>query len=81
MVADPGLGQLDQVFVRGEHGYVLLDAEAARYTDRTAAAGLELEPGTQLREAAADVERARGDLGLTTALPTPFEPATPRSSA
>ena len=60
---------------------VLLDAEAARYTDRTAAAGLELEPGTQLRDAAADVERARGDLGLTTALPTPFEPATPRSSA
>jgi len=60
---------------------VLLDAEAARYTDRTAAAGLELEPGTQLRDAAADVERARGDLGLTIALPTPFEPATPRSSA
>ena len=56
---------------------VLLDAEAARYTDRTAAAGLELEPGTQLREAAAEVERARGDLGLTTALSTPFERAAP----
>jgi len=55
---------------------VLLDAEAARYTDRTAAAGLELEPGGELRQAAADVERARGELALTAAVPAPFE-ATP----
>ncbi len=46
---------------------VLLEAEAARFTDRTAAAGLELQPGAELREAAADVERARGDLALTAA--------------
>jgi hypothetical protein len=51
---------------------VLLDAEAARYTDRTAAAGLELEPGGGLRQAAADVEHARGDLALTAAVPAPF---------
>lgn len=44
---------------------VLLDAEAARYTDRTAAVGLDLEPGVTLRRAAADVERAREELALT----------------
>jgi hypothetical protein len=45
----------------------LLDQEAARFTDRTAAVGLELEPTTGLRRAAAEVERARGELALTTA--------------
>ena len=45
----------------------LLDAEAARFTDRTAAVGLELAPGTELRQAAEDVERARGELALTAA--------------
>ncbi|WP_438874583.1 ABC transporter [Symbioplanes lichenis] len=44
---------------------VLLDTEAARFTDRTAAVGLELEPGTTLRQAVADVERARKELALT----------------
>jgi len=44
---------------------VLLDAEAARFTDRTAAVGLELEPSATLRRAAADVERAREDVALT----------------
>ncbi|WP_372338930.1 GTPase family protein [Actinoplanes sp. RD1] len=44
---------------------VLLDTEAARFTDRTAAVGLELEPGTTLRRAAEDVERARKELALT----------------
>jgi hypothetical protein len=43
----------------------LLAAEAARYTDRTAAARLELEPGAALRRAAADVERAREEVALT----------------
>jgi hypothetical protein len=50
---------------------VLLDAEAARFTDRTAAAGLELESGAELREAAADVERARGELALTASVMSP----------
>jgi hypothetical protein len=44
---------------------VLLDAEAARFTDRTAAVGLELEPGATLRRAAADVEAAREEVALT----------------
>jgi hypothetical protein len=44
---------------------VLLDAEAARYTERTAAVALELEPGTALRRAAADVEHARKEVALT----------------
>ncbi|RSM58547.1 ABC transporter [Actinoplanes sp. ATCC 53533] len=44
---------------------VLLDAEAARFTDRTAAVGLELEPGATLRQAAADVERSREEVALT----------------
>jgi hypothetical protein len=47
---------------------VLLDAEAARYTDRTAAVGLDVEPGAALRRAADDVERARGELALTDAV-------------
>ena len=44
---------------------VLLDEEAARFTDRTAAVGLELEPGATLRQAAADVERSREEVALT----------------
>jgi hypothetical protein len=47
---------------------VLLDAEAARYTDRTSAAGLDVEPGAGLRRAAADVENAREELALTAAV-------------
>ena len=46
---------------------VLLDAEAARFAERTAAAGIDLEPGTRLRAAADDVERAREELALTSA--------------
>jgi hypothetical protein len=46
----------------------LLDAEAARYTDRTSAAGLEAQPGVGLRSAAADVEDARKELALTAAV-------------
>ncbi|WP_412738067.1 ABC transporter [Krasilnikovia sp. MM14-A1259] len=53
----------------------LLDAEAARYRARTAAVGLDPEPGAALRRAAADVERAREDLALTA--PTPAEAGTP----
>ncbi|HEU4348019.1 MAG TPA: GTPase domain-containing protein [Actinoplanes sp.] len=56
---------------------VLLDAEAARFADRTAEVGLELEPGAQLRQAAADVESAREELALTTAQFEPFERAAP----
>ncbi|WP_052359614.1 dynamin family protein [Actinoplanes friuliensis] len=44
---------------------VLLDTEAARYTDRTAAVGLELEPAATLRRAAAEVEQAREEVALT----------------
>jgi len=44
---------------------VLLDAEAARFTDRTAAVGIELKPGATLRQAAADVERSREEVALT----------------
>jgi hypothetical protein len=51
----------------------LLDAEARRYFERTAAVGLELEPGARLRDAAAAVERARADLALTA--PAPWIPA------
>jgi hypothetical protein len=51
---------------------VLLDNEADRYSARTAAAGLEVEPGTELRQAAADVERARGELALTSAVTSPL---------
>ncbi|WP_425548053.1 ABC transporter [Actinoplanes cyaneus] len=43
----------------------LLDAEAARYTERTAAVRLDAEPGTLLRRAAAEVESARKDIALT----------------
>jgi hypothetical protein len=45
----------------------LLESEAARYFDRTSAAGLEAEPGASLRRAADDVENAREQLALTTA--------------
>ncbi|MET0495023.1 MAG: dynamin family protein [Actinoplanes sp.] len=44
---------------------VLLDAEAARFTDRTAAVGLALEPSATLRRAAAEVESAREEVALT----------------
>ncbi|MET0426541.1 MAG: ABC transporter, partial [Actinoplanes sp.] len=43
----------------------MLDQEAARYTDRTAAAGLDTGPAAELRQAAADVEKARIELALT----------------
>jgi hypothetical protein len=43
----------------------LLDREAARFTDRTAAAGLGTEPAAGLRRAAAEVEDARIQLALT----------------
>lgn len=43
----------------------LLDEEAARFTDRLAAVGLDEEPGAQLRRAAAAVETARTELALT----------------
>jgi hypothetical protein len=43
----------------------LLDAEAARFTDRTTAVGIEADPGGELRRAAAAVESARADLALT----------------
>jgi hypothetical protein len=53
----------------------LLDAEAARFTDRTAAVSLEMEPGATLRTAADDVETARGELALTTAGSIPLPSA------
>jgi hypothetical protein len=43
----------------------LLDLQAARFTDRTAAVGIEADPGSALRRAAAAVESARADLALT----------------
>jgi hypothetical protein len=43
----------------------LLDREAARYNDRTAAVGLDADPGGELRRAAAEVEKARAELALT----------------
>ena len=43
----------------------LLDAEAARYTDRTSAVGLDADPAAALRLAATEVESARAELGLT----------------
>jgi energy-coupling factor transporter ATP-binding protein EcfA2 len=43
----------------------LLDQESARFTDRTAAVGIEADPGSELRQAAAAVESARADLALT----------------
>jgi hypothetical protein len=51
----------DLLFRVGE----LLDAEAARYTNRTAATGLDIEPAADLRRAALDVEAARVELALT----------------
>jgi hypothetical protein len=54
---------------------VLLDQEAARFTARTEAVGLDGDPGAELRQAVDGVERARGELALTTgsdaALPAP----------
>jgi hypothetical protein len=43
----------------------LLDLEAARFTDRTAATGLAAAPAADLRRAAAEVEEARIELALT----------------
>jgi low affinity Fe/Cu permease len=43
----------------------LLDQESARFTDRTAAVGIEADPGSELRQAAAAVESARAELALT----------------
>ena len=43
----------------------LLDRESARFTDRTAAAGIEADPGGELRRSAAAVEGARAHLALT----------------
>jgi hypothetical protein len=43
----------------------LLDVEAARYVARTAAVGLDVEPGAELRQAAEGVEKAREELALT----------------
>ncbi|MET0417604.1 MAG: ABC transporter, partial [Actinoplanes sp.] len=43
----------------------LLDAEAARFTERTAATGLTVDPGAELRRAAAEVEGSRTELALT----------------
>ncbi|GAA2652246.1 GTPase domain-containing protein [Paractinoplanes durhamensis] len=51
----------DLLFRVGE----LLDAEAARFTERTAATGLDTAPATDLRRAAAEVENARAELALT----------------
>jgi hypothetical protein len=51
---------------------VLLDVEAARFTDRTSAVGLGAEPGAELRRAADNVESAREELALTTADSTPL---------
>ncbi len=51
----------DLLFRTGE----LLDREAARYTDRTEATGLDAAPAAELRRAAADVEDARAELALT----------------
>ena len=45
----------------------LLETEAARYFDRTSAAGLVADPGASLRRAADDVENAREELALTAA--------------
>jgi hypothetical protein len=52
----------------------LLESEAARFFERTSAAGLEAEPGAGLRRAAEEVEDAREQLALTTTFP----PALPR---
>jgi hypothetical protein len=46
----------------------LLDAEAARFSDRTSAIGLAVDPGGDLRRAAEDVEDARAELALTAAM-------------
>ena len=51
----------DLLFRVGE----LLDVEAARFTARTEATGLDTAPAADLRRAAADVEAARAELALT----------------
>ncbi len=43
----------------------LLDSEAARFSERIAATGLEEDPGAELRRAAAEVEVSRTELALT----------------
>jgi hypothetical protein len=43
----------------------LLDTEAARFCERTAATGLADDPGAELRRAAAEVEVSRNELALT----------------
>jgi hypothetical protein len=52
----------------------LLDAEAARFTERTSAVGLDVDPGATLRKAADDVESAREELALTAADVTALPP-------
>jgi hypothetical protein len=52
----------DDLLVRVQ---ALLDAEAARYAARTAAVGVDIEPGAELRQAAEGVEQAREQLALT----------------
>ena len=47
---------------------VLLDAEAARYDERTSAVGVTDNPGAELRRAAGAVEDAREELALTAAI-------------
>ncbi|GLH95054.1 hypothetical protein Pa4123_03260 [Phytohabitans aurantiacus] len=47
----------------------LLDAEAARYGDRIAGAGIGTDPGQALRDAASRVERARAEAALTEGAP------------
>ncbi|MEV4753836.1 GTPase domain-containing protein [Micromonospora sp. NPDC049559] len=49
----------------------LLDEEQARYLGRLAEAGISEQPGRRLREAAADVERARAAAALTEHLTWP----------
>jgi hypothetical protein len=52
----------------------LLEGEAARYFGRTSAAGLEAEPGANLRRVAEEVEDAREELALTTAATAALPP-------
>jgi hypothetical protein len=47
---------------------VLLEAEAARFTERTSSVGLDVDPGATLRKAADDVESAREELALTVSM-------------
>jgi hypothetical protein len=52
----------------------LLDTEAARFTERTSAVGLDTDPGATLHKAADDVESAREELALTAADVNPLPP-------